>query len=237
MKVGLVTICFKEERFITPFLSHIPDWVEERTVLVSKKPWFGGSGTPDNTAKLAEKAGATVVVRHWLSEEDQRNTGQVLHQDKDWIIWLDPDEFLDNYNWGKLKDYLESSRADAIVVEGQFTYWKDGWVADPPRDYQMLIATRPHVNFIEKRVVNSGFDVAPVWLHHFSWARTDKEVWNKITHYAHAEDFDTQIWFREVWKKWRPGIKNVHPVTPETLHDFKKAKLPPELEALKLWPE
>lgn len=236
MRFGSSAIAFKEERFIQPHLNHIPTWVEERIVLNSSTPWFGES-EPDDTAKLAEAVGARVVHTHWPNEEMQRNTGQALHWDRDWVITLDPDEFLSNKDWNKLKRFLEHTDADAVVCQGQYTYWKDGWVADPPKDYQMLIAVRPKIHFVDKRVVNTSFVVAPVWVHHFSWARTDREVKRKITHYAHAEDFNTKAWYNEVWKPWKPGDKDVHPTTPETLHNFKRAKLPAEIEELDLWPK
>jgi predicted transcriptional regulator YdeE len=68
-----------------------------------------------------------------------------------------------------------------------------------------------------------------------SWVKTDEEVWNKISHYAHAEDFDIKAWYENVWLKWKPGMQDVHPTTPETLHNLIPAKLPPELEKLNLW--
>lgn len=237
MRCGLVTICYNEERFIKPFLEHIPKWVDEVTVLVSTKPWNGEHKKQDDTANIARGMGVNVVEKHWTSETDQRNTGQLLHQDKDWVIILDPDEFLDDENWGNLKKYLEASKADAAIVEGQRTYWKNGWMADPPRDYPMLIAARPSVKFVDKRVIGASYEVAPVWLDHLSWARTNDEVWSKISHYAHATDFNIEEWYKNVWLKWQPGDEDVHPVTPSTLHRFMKAELPPELERLDLWPK
>lgn len=236
MKYGSVCVAYKEERFIVPHLQHMPDWVEDKVVLNSTIPWFGTMADEDGTATLAEPY-ARVIQNYWRTEEEQRNTGQDLHQDKDWVIILDPDEFLDNEAWNKLKDFLETTDADAVVVEGQNTYWKDGWVADPPKDYQMLIAVRPHVRFVDKRVVGTSFVVAPVWLHHFSWARTDEEVWRKISHYAHANDFNIKDWYENVWKSWQPGDKDVHPTTPDTLHEFKRVVLPKEIEDLHLWPK
>jgi len=234
MEYGLITVAYREERFIKKFLRHVPRWVDRKLVLISEKPWHGKSVPNDGTQDQAK--GGIPIVSTWSSEEDQRNTGLSMLEDCDWVIVLDPDEFLSSEDWNKLKDFLDETDADAVVAEGQYTYWKDGWVADPPKDYQMLIAVRPHVKFVDKRVVNTGYVEAPVWVHHFSWARTDKEVWNKISHYAHAEDFDIKKWYKEVWKKWKPGMQDVHPTTPDTLHDFKKAKLPPEIERLKLWP-
>jgi len=85
-------------------------------------------------------------------------------------------------------------------------------------------------------VVDMGYDVLPLWLHHMSWARTDAEVWSKISHYAHAKDFDIKQWYNNVWLKWKPGMQDVHPITPDTLHDLIEARLPKELEGLHLWP-
>jgi glycosyltransferase involved in cell wall biosynthesis len=234
MKYASVAVAFKEERFIQKHLRHIPDWVDEKMTLSSAKPWFGDN-MQDDTPKLAEKY-STVIRANWPNEESQRNTGQEMNEDKDWIIVLDPDEFLDNDGWAKLKEFLETTDADAVICEGQYTMWKNGYVADPPNDYQMLIAVRPHVRFVDKRVINTAYVVAPVWVYHFSWARTDDEVWNKISHYAHAKDFDIKKWYNEVWKTWKEGDKDCHPTTPETLHEFKRVVLPKEIEALQLWP-
>lgn len=238
MTYASVAIAYREQRFIKPHLTHIPTWVDDRFALISTKPWFGAVEPDDGTAKLAYNTSPTTVIEnYWPTEESQRNTGQALNSDKDWVIVLDPDEFLSDYDWLRLRDFLETTEADAVVCKGQYTYWKNGYVADPPKDYQQLIAVRPHVKFIDKRVVNTGFVEAPVWVHHFSWARTDEEVWNKISHYAHANDFDIEKWYNEVWKPWQPGMKDVHPTSPSTLHDLIPAKLPPELRKLNLWPK
>lgn len=237
MNVGLITVAYREKRFMKKFLRHVPRWVDRKVALLSRRPWFGKEVPDDGTFKEVVAGGGIPILGTWETEQDQRNTGAAMLEDCDWVIVLDPDEFLNNEDWNKLYDFLENTEADAVVAEGQYTYWKNGWIADPPKDYQMLIAMRPHVKFVDKRVVGTGFVEAPVWVHHFSWARTDEEIWNKISHYAHAKDFDIRKWYEEVWLKWEPSMQDVHPTTASTLHDFIPAKLPPELEKLKLWPE
>lgn len=228
--IGLVTIAYNEERFIKPFLQHIPDWVDEKLVLVSSKPWFGKPDNQDKTADIARELGATVMEYPWDSEEQQRNTGQNYFDGYDWVIVLDPDEFLDNKNWEYLKDYLEDSESEAAIVDHQRVFWKDKEVY-PHTDYQQLIAVKPHVRFTDKRVVETGYDIAPVELLHFSWARTDKEILSKVKHYAHANDFDVDKWYKEVWLTDKQT--DLHPVSPETLKSLIDVKLPPEIE--KLW--
>lgn len=218
------------------FIQHYQDKVDEILVLHSSKPWNGEDDGKDKTANIARSLGATVVDYDWRSEEEQRNAGQEFLMDYDWILVIDPDEYFDDDNWQALINFLEETLEDAVIVEGQYTLWKNGYVADPPKDYQQLVAVRPHVRFVDKRVVGTPYVVAPVWLWHFSWAKTDEEVWDKISHYAHADDFDIKDWYENVWKKWEPGIEDVHPVSPDTLHKLIRTELPPEIEKLDLWP-
>lgn len=232
MKYGSVACAYKEERFIVPHLKHLPNWIDEKIVLNSTSPWFGEDTGNDKTVELAEPY-ARVVRAYWDTEESQRNTGQAIHEDKDWAIVLDPDEFLDNENWAKLKDFLETTDADAVIVENQRVFWKDKEVS-PCNDYQQLIAVRPHIKFVDKRIVGANYVEAPVELLHFSWARTDDEIWSKISHYAHANDFDIKKWYGEVWLADKQT--NLHPVTPEALGGLIEAKLPPEIERLGLFP-
>lgn len=226
MKLGSVCLAFKEERFITPHLNHLQ--VDEKIVLNSTIPWNGEVTGKDETAKHAKLAGARVIRSHWLTEHDQRNTGQSLHEDKDWVIVLDPDEALLTEGWDKLKKFLETAEGDAYVCEKQLTYYKDG-VIDPPEDYKQIIAVRPWVKFVDKRVVGTTYGTAPVTLHHFSWRRSDEEIWSKISHYAHANEFDKEKWFNEVWKTGRR--ENVHPLTPEALKRVIPVEVPEELNA------
>lgn len=236
MRLAISTIAYKEERFIVPFIQHYQNKVEEILLLNTSKPWNGDQDGIDNTPNIARSLGASVITHDWKSEEEQRNAGQEFLLDYDWIIIVDPDEYLSGDDFSNLTSYLEGTDADAVIVEGQYTYWKNGYVADPPRDYQQLIAVRPSVRFVDKRVVGSPYVVAPAWLHHFSWARTDDEVLSKISHYAHAHDFNIKDWYENVWKRWRPGMTDVHPVTPETLHNLIPANLPKDIERLDLWP-
>lgn len=234
MKIGLTSIMYNEERFVKPFLKHIPDWVDEKLVLVSTKPWFGQEDRQDSTAEIARQMGATVMEYPWDSEEQQRNTGQNYFEECDWVIILDPDEYLSSKNWEYLREYLEDTEADAAIVDHQRVFWKDKEVF-PHTDYQQLIAARPQVRFTDKRVIDRSYDIAPVELLHFSWVRTDEEILSKIKHYAHANDFNTDKWYKDVWLTERDY--DLHPTTPETLHGLIDANLPPEIEELNLWPQ
>lgn len=235
MRVASVCTVFNEERFLPKHLSHMPDWVAEQVVLLSAKPWYGSDDTPDKSEELAREAGATVLKYEWPNEVEQRNAGQDYLSDYDWILNLEPDEFLDDANWDKLHTFLEGNPPLPAYAIGQEIYWGKGFRSDPPEDFVPIVVTRPTVRFVDKRVIDSQWDVLPeMKLHHFAWARTDVEIWKKISHYSHAVDFDTEKWFKEVWLARK--TENVHPTTPSAIPKLVKAKLPPELEKLDLWP-
>src|ERR1039458_3916755 len=177
MKVGTVAVAYNEERFIGPHLNHIP--LGDKLVLVSSKPWHGEPDPPDATEAIARERAVT-IVHDWADEAEQRNTGQAHYCDFDWVLHLDPDEFLTASNWKRLLHELETAEGDAYTVERQYTYWRSGYVVRPAEPYRQLVAVRPSVKFGTCRDTDVGawwqLPSLPVELHHFSWARTDAEV-------------------------------------------------------------
>jgi hypothetical protein len=235
MKLACVTIAYKEERFISKFIQSMQGRVDKILVLNSTKPWHGDDDSVDRTGAIAESLGADVIRFDWQSEAEQRTSGQYILNDYDWIITLDPDEYLLDADWANLINFLEAAPLDAYVTGMQHTYWKRGFVIDPPEDYKQIIAVRPSVEFIDKRVVNCQWGYAPTELHHFSWARSDDECWRKITSYGHAGEFDALGWFSNVWQSDR--TTDLHPLTPESLKEAVRVELPEELRTLELWPK
>lgn len=233
MRLACVTVAYRERRLIVPFIQHMQGRVDEIIVLNSKTPWYGESEADDNTAGIARSLGATVFEENWATEHDQRNVGQEYCSDYDWIIVLDPDEFILDEDWDKLYSFLEVAPLDAYVCQNQLTYWKQGYVIDPPEDYKQIIAVRPNVRFVDKRVVDSPWGFAPAELHHMSWRRSDEEVWRKINSYAHAPEFNTLRWFSEVWSDTE-RLVDLHPLTPPALKQAIAIDLPEELRRLGL---
>jgi hypothetical protein len=233
MRLACVTMAFKEERFMPKFIQAMQNRVDEILVLNTEHPWFGAGSEPDNTANIARSLGVSVIQYDWQTEHEQRNAGQEYLADYDWIITLDPDEFIVDEDWAKLVKFLECATVDAFVCQMQNTYWKKGFVIDPPEDYTQIIATRPCVRYFDKRCVDRPFGLAPVNLHHFSWARTDEECLKKISTYGHAHELDPN-WYKDVWSSDK--TEDLHPLTPESLKRAIRVELPEELERLDLWP-
>lgn len=236
MKIASVCCVYNEAHFLPKHLKHMPDWVDEKVCLISAKPWYGEELPDDGSEKLAKEAGATVLKFPWADEVVQRNAGQDYLSEYDWILNLEPDEFLSNESWEKLYKFLESAQKEAYVIK-QRVFWGQGMESDPPEEFVPIVVTKPTVKFVEKRNIDRHWDYLPddIKLLHFAWARTDAEIWKKISHYSHAVDFDIDKWYKEVWLAKK--TTNVHPTTPSAIPKLIKAVLPPEIEALKPWPK
>ncbi len=236
MKVASVCCVYNEKAFIAKHLSHMPDWVSEQVVLLSEKPWYGEELPSDGSEQIALDMGATVIKYAWPDEVLQRNAGQDFLYDYDWVLNLEPDEFLSDEMWQKLYDFIWSEPEADAYVTGQRIFWGKGMESDPPEDFKPIILTRPSVKFTEKRNVDCGWAIIPdLTLLHFAWARTDAEIWKKISHYSHAVDFDIDKWYNEIWLAG--ATENVHPTTPSAIPRLIPAILPPEIEKLDLWPK
>lgn len=236
VRVASLACAYNEERFIGPHLDMLAPYVDESLVLISSTPWHGDTYEPDRTEEIAESRGATVVVHDWADGHIQRNAGLDFLYQYDWVLIPDPDEFILAEDMEKMLRELETAEGDAYATDRMFTYWKSGYRIDPPESHTPIIAVRPSVRFYEIRCVSGPWSIlkSRPLVHHFSYARTDAEVWKKIHATEHAVDFDTDKWYREVWEPWTPESEDLHPLTPP---DYKRAvpvRLPKELQGL--WP-
>ena len=223
MTVGILTIAYNEERFIEGCIRQfagIP--IERHLVLISEKPWHGDTLIPDHTAEIAEANGAEVVSSVWKSEDVQRNFGMELLSDCDWILVVDADERYSNFAIKQWLLFLSKAEYPAYGIGRLKTYWKDPeHVIEPEENGGLIVAVRPGVRFTDKRCINSAWTFLPkeIIMHHFSYVRSDEDMWKKITSFEHQHEI-VPNWYEEVWKAWTPEMERIHPVNPDS---FKKA--------------
>lgn len=239
MKFALATIAYHEERLIRPFVRHYREMVDKILVLNSTVPWNGPLEDYDCTADFAKAEGAQVFKHHWPSEHSQRNAGLTVLSDYDWVFILDPDEFFSKEDFEKLKLWIEEDskkwtfkNAYCVPLE---TYWKGAYKLVPRDTHCPVIAVNPKASaamFNDKRGLATEAYDAPFLLHHFSWVRTDEEVFRKLTHYGHAGDFNGVEWYNKIWLKWYPEMKNLHPFDTKKWVETVPCKIPKELEHL-----
>lgn len=222
MKIGILTLAYNEERFAKDCIRQFKGFlIDKHLFLISDTPWHGEKLQADKTADIAEKFGAEVIVGDWQSETEQRNFGLDQLKDCDWVLIVDADEHYEPKAVARLISFLEKAALPAYGIGRLLTYWKDKkHIVDPEETGGLIVAVRPSVRFIDKRCIDSEWDFLPedIVMHHYSYVRTDEEMKKKISSFEHAEEI-VPNWYEDVWLKWTPEMKNVHPVNPGS---FKK---------------
>jgi len=215
-KIGVCTIAYNESQYIGACIRNWRGLVDKHLVLVSSKPWNGVPVPDDGTADIARAEGADVEVDFWASEKDQRNHGLMRLYDYDYVLIVDADELytrsVQDALLERLNDPIDKSwRTDrpvpAFRIESMTTYWKTHeYVFDPPDLHKPIIAVDPKQLLCDEHR-QFGTDYAPLipgTCHHFSWAKSDDKVKEKIQSFSHADGI-YKNWYEEIWEVWTPG--------------------------------
>lgn len=242
MKIGAVYCLYDDCDFLEVSIESIKNVVDHIVFLVSSVPWYGNvsenSSTINKIKKLCEKNPNFVLIHgHWINEADQRNFGiQYLYSKNiEYCFIIDTDEVYDVKHVIAIKNFvLEHINIVAFHIEWN-TYWsKQYYVISPRENFKPVIVVK-NENFIFTKmrqgvtsiqranslIFNSNQKVYNgilipknlAFCYHLSYARTDEQIKRKIETFSHAKDVD-KYWFDNVWKKWTPELKNLHPITP-----------------------
>ncbi len=88
-----------------------------------------------------------------------------------------------------------------------------------------VIATKSDVVFPYIRNVDCRCDTTKALMHHVSWS-SPKDVYKKVTCYAHAIDFNGKEWYEKNYVNWKFGEEAI---LPDREYDVIKQVLPGEL--------
>jgi hypothetical protein len=226
MRIGAVTLAYNDEDVIEGTIKCLRHFVDRHVVLISEKPYFGEPAPPDRTEEICEDLDCEVIKGVWELDHQQRTLGNKMLSDCDWVITFDSDEMMTKDEMEQFISFLETAQSDAITCLPT-VYWKDiNHILYPKPDYQPVIATRPSVEFIYIRNVNCPFQIYPGDMHHLSWCYP-KDIYKKVTNYAHATDFDGKQWYVENYVNWNSDSD--HACLPDKTYGVKKQSLPQEL--------
>jgi len=241
MKFGAVYCLYDDTEYLNPSLFPISYHMDKVLFLISDVPWNGKSC--DNSSIVAkvkelcaQNKNFELIQGHWTNEIDQRNFG--LSKFFEWGIdiyfVIDNDEIYHLQHFLNIKNFITSNpQVDAFHVEWN-TYWKKSYYRIWPREgYQPLIAVR--VNRFLFTIIRGGTTsvirtsttvlkikgsynavlISPeiAICYHMSYARYDDYMRRKMEINSHASEF-IPSWYENIWEKWTPEMKNLHPVTP-----------------------
>ena len=227
-KIGAVTLCLNDEDTIAGTIKCLKPFVDYHVVLISEKSYFGDVVDNGKSEIICDNLGIEYVKGYWPLDHYQRTLGNKLCAKKrcDWVLTFDSDELMDSYNINKLINISSKTSARALVVKPECYWHTTDYILSPRPEYTPVIATRSDVIFPYIRNVDCPVELADVEMHHISWS-SPKDVYKKVTCYAHATDFDGKKWYENNYKNWEYPNKAI---LPDKAYDVIRKQLPDELK-------
>lgn len=99
LNLSIAIITFNEEANIAKLINHISGLASEIIVI--------DSYSSDDTKIIAEEMGAKVFLQFWLGYAEQKNVA-LSHCTKDWILFLDCDEFPDDKLMNNIRNLVKA---------------------------------------------------------------------------------------------------------------------------------
>lgn len=243
MKFGAVYCLYDDYEYLEISLESVSKKLDKILFLVSDVPWNGKISSNSATIRKIESlcksnSNFELVQGHWTSEVDQRNFGlkKLFLEDIDYCFIIDSDEIYHDFQFENIKKFVLANPTIAAFHLEWNTYWKKKYYVIAPResytpvivvkiDSFKFISVRQGVTSIQrsgdyvfetKQVKYNGLLIPQnvSICYHLSYARSDENIKRKLETSSHANEFKKD-WFENVWLKWKPEDRNLHPVTPE----------------------
>lgn len=214
--------------------------VENRTVYVSRTPWFGPIGDWEESVRIAESRGVKVEIGDWADESLHRRHAleAAKSNGRDFVFVVDGDEVIQAQLLDHLLKLAEADAVDAARCH-MLTFFKGpNYVVQPPEKLAPLILLKckdaEHVHIREynagPRVLTLSADFGV--LLHLSYAGDDSRIAFKLASTSHRTEI-VPGWFEEKWKAWdkdRTQVFDLHPTHPPCYHHIERIPVPPELK-------
>lgn len=227
-------LMFNCEKYILRTLENCGPFVEKIYVAYSETPWTYNpdarqsfvNQTDKNILKLSEFYHKIELIEDtWDREEDQRNVclDKARADGVDYLIIHDADEFYSKEDYENNLLEIERNPDRDLYVTPWCSFWKSLDYVIQAKEQNTIIGTpefaincKSKVNFTRARTTNAESRHCLTGLcFHLSFVGSDVEIWQKISTWGHAHQFDREKWFDQKWSKWTLSTKNLHPIVPE----------------------
>lgn len=212
MKLGAVTMAYRDAGTIRGTLACLNPWVEKHIVFINDKPYNGEYEPPDDTEKICNEFDKVEVIKGNWPEHTLRNIGIDLCKDCDWMIGFDADEMMTAEDIEKLKLHLSQTSYNAVGFISK-VYWRTtDYRFDPDPDHVKVCVTRPSsgIRYWDMQCVNGPYESLnyreePFITHHHLSYCDPKDIYRKVIHYNHAKEVNGAQWYEKYYKNWKPG--------------------------------
>jgi hypothetical protein len=240
MKLSAAYVLYDDFEYLEPSVQSIYNSTDHIFFLFNTKPW-NGPLRPDDRAKAADYLKefikkypkCEIVEGTWDREHEQRNFGLKLSKQKDcqFCVIVDTDEIYHPFEFENLKELIKKNMTVPAFHCSWNTYWKQKplYQIEPRESFNPLIAANvDQYLFYDKRqgITCDQYGVPTpkyfcaflpphvILLHHFSYARTDEYIKNKIQNFEHSHEI-VPGWHENVWLGFTPDTKYLNPTNPK----------------------
>jgi len=228
MQLAAHIIAYDVNRYINPMLRNVAPWVDKIYIAYSRRPWGyipASREQRENPTKLSdinlEGLDCPVEIIHgdWMKDEDTRNAclEKARSEGFDWLITQDADEFYPESCWEQLRLALEEDRDSDCIITTWYTFWKssdyvlffrDGSIKGTNAGF--ALRCNSDVRFKVSRTCSSEkVKIIDAPCYHYGYVKSDQEMYDKVTQWSHAHQFDGERWFNIKWKNWDLFTRNI----------------------------
>jgi len=216
-----IIVAYNEEKIIAGCLAGLTDI---HNIVSISTPWQGEHYKFDRTAEIAKQMSAQVVLQNFKTEGEQRTAMSILAKELgyDYILVIDADEYYRKEDIQKAVEFISNNHVDRYDIDVEYNFWKDeNWEVRPRISKARLFCVPAGTIFSGYRNINVKKLLMPsdIVCYHFSYTGNDAKILSKLTHFSHAHEV-RKDWFENVWQKWIPEMKDIHPCVS---HCFKQA--------------
>jgi glycosyltransferase involved in cell wall biosynthesis len=108
MGISLCMIVKNEENFLERCINSVKDFVDEIIIV--------DTGSTDKTKEIARKFTDKIYDFEWNNDFSKARNFSLSKATKDWIFVLDADEIVDKENIQKIKEEIDTNKAQAILI-------------------------------------------------------------------------------------------------------------------------
>ncbi len=237
IKFATHVLCFGQDKWIERNIKNAYPHVDKIYLSYSELPWsynkeskelFRTETNLDFLEPYMDKV--ELISGEWDTEEEQRNacSSKAKEDGIDFLFIQDADEFYFHDGFEEMKRSIVKNPSYDTYRCPCYTFWKDVNILTSPEGnfvtgyLYACINLKTNSEFVNKRATKIGrvFDIHSTICYHMSNVLSDEEMYRKVKTWAHHHDFDVDRWYENVWMKWTPEMKNLHPVQP---HGWREA--------------
>jgi hypothetical protein len=234
VKIAVHILCYNVDRFLLHVIANCHPYVDRIYLAWSPLSWGGGSFQKENPTDIYKYnlvprfPKCEIIEGVWHTETDMRNSclDKARADGYDWLIIQDADEFYSDAGWIlALRALAIAPLSVNLVKTTMFNFWKHpsiialnrygGYKTNNPG---FALRITPESCFVHMRGTIYA-DIAEAVLldvpcYHYGWVLSDQEMKAKLSTWGHANDLDTNLWFRIKWERWNFATRNLNPLYP-----------------------